>query len=89
MRKLAMGINCHGLRTGVNLSVALVAALALSGCSGFVSGGVAGASVSDGRIAVESRSATAAVGPGGSNVQTRRGSATICVDPVTNAAVAC
>jgi hypothetical protein len=84
-----MRINCHGRRTGVPVGVALIASLVLSGCSGFVSGGVAGASVSDGRIAVESRSATAAVGPGGTNVQTRRGSATICVDPVTNAAVAC
>jgi hypothetical protein len=84
-----MRINCHGLRAGVQVGVALIASLALSGCSGFVSGGVAGASVSDGRIAVESRSATAAVGPSGTNVQTRRGSATICVDPVTNAAVAC
>ncbi|WP_199864611.1 hypothetical protein [Rhizobium sp. EC-SD404] len=84
-----MLIGSHGLKFGMRASVALATAVALSGCSGFVSGGVAGASMSDGRVAVESRSATAAVGPSGPSVQTRRGSAAICVDPLTNAATAC
>lgn len=71
-------------------AAAALAALMLSGCaSGFVSGGVATASARDGRIDIDSRSGTAAIGPAGPSVETQRRSGAVCIDRVTGAAVSC
>lgn len=71
-------------------AAAVLAALSLSGCaSGFVSGGVATASARDGRIDIDSRSGTAAIGPAGPSIEAQRRSGSVCIDRVTGAAVAC
>lgn len=71
-------------------ATAALAASMLSGCaSGFVSGGVATASARDGRIDIDSRSGTAAIGPAGPSVETQRRSGSLCVDRLTGATVAC
>lgn len=80
-----MSGTCCALTAGI-----LLAAAGLSGCaSGFVGGGVATASADDGRIAVESRTASAAIGPRGPAAGTVSSSATICVDPATGSTFSC
>jgi hypothetical protein len=69
--------------------VLVAAVIGLSGCaSGFVSGGVATASVSDNRIAVDSRVASAEIGPDGPRAGTQRRTGALCVTP-GGATVAC
>ena len=76
-------------RSGALLAVAIAGA-ALSGCaSAFVSGGVASASMEDGRVAIDSRTARASVGPAGPEADARRSRTAICIDGATGAAVSC
>jgi hypothetical protein len=67
------------MRTSGRLAFALLAGLALTGCgSAFVGGGVATATVSDGRVAVDSRTASARTGLGGGVLSTQRRQLTTC-----------
>lgn len=80
--------NSHPAPRRVPFVLALMTMLA--GCaSGFVSGGVATATVQDGRIAVDSRTARAAIGPSGPDGRVSRDVTAICVDHQSGTAVEC
>lgn len=84
-----MSITCKQRRMAA-IAIALGAPLVISGCaSGFVSGGVATASASDGRVSVDSRTGSASIGPSGPAVSGNRTSGTVCVDQQTGTTYAC